>query len=502
MRHVTGALVVFAACNAHPLAEVEMERSRQWVAASACIEDPAKVDVLLVIDNSPSMSDEAQALADNLRDFAMLYEQEGSSLDYRIAVVTTDASSPDCASGRGDGDLQLRACTEHLEDFVTAGSPESPDADNREICTEACGWNELPTLPTAVAGDELLRPRPWLQRERGEKNIPEKIPMPDALACAGQVGLGGCEAEAPIAAAARALRRARDPADPNYGFLRDDAGLSIIFIGDEDDCSRPDGAEESLAEPGTSASASCWAEVADCESTPQGLWCNARSSPRLSDLDGFLEQLYDIEEAKQRVIGLEEQRVFVSAVAGVPLGFPDSPQVFGAGDDSDFDEAFGSDPGCAQGDRIAAPTVRLRDVADAFSPWNTNLVSSCGDSWVGALACLPNQWPRARDSIVCLDVAQMQDPNPAMLAASCMLTETLEGERVRVPNCEPACEDVACEAGPTAWRIPDGAEACVFWEAFGAQAYCSDRDMAEARVLRREDRKQGWCYEVTCAETL
>ncbi len=497
MRHVTWILVALSACNAHPLAEVEMQRSRQWVAARACIEDPAKVDVLLVVDNSPSMSDEGRTLADSLREFALVYDQSPSSLDYRIAVTTTHVTGPDCEVGPGDGALQLRACTEHLEDFVASGSAESPDADLRETCQDTCPLTGISTLPTA-AGDGVPRPRPWLQRDRGHGNIPERVSMEDALVCAGQVGLAGCEAEAPIAAAATALRRMQDPADPNYGFLRDDAGLAIVFIGDEDDCSRTDGALDPLSEGGGALSVACWNEGARCESTPQGVWCDPSPSERLVDIEGFLEQLDEIEDAKERFIGLDQQYVFVSAIAGVPPGFPDEPQRFEPGDDADFVEAFGTGPGCALNERMAAPTVRLRDVADAFSPWNYNLVSSCFESWVRALACVPNEWPAALDAVSCMDVSLVHDPDPAVLAESCVLTETVDGTTTRVPNCEP----VACTRGATSWRIPDGDEACVSWEVDEAQWYCAVQDLAEARVLRREARWQGWCYEVTCAETL
>ncbi len=478
-----------------------MERSLQWVAGARCIEGPAKVDVLLVIDDSPSMSDEAQALAANLRDFGMIYDLDPSALDYRIAVTTTHVSGPDCEPGTG-GALQLRTCTEHLDDFVTQGSAESADADVRDVCSQTCSWQRISTVPTAVAEDALLRPRPWLQRDRGRRNISEQIPIAEALTCIGQVGLAGCASEAPIAAASGALRRMLQPGDPNAGFLRDDAGLVVVFIGDEDDCSRPEGAAEPLTDAEHRRSVACWAAAARCETTPQGVWCDPAASDRLWDLDAFIDQLDEIEAHKQRVLGRDVQRVFVSAVSGVPHGFPAVEQLFGPSDDAGFDAAFGTGPGCARNDRTAAPTVRLREIAEAFAPWEDNLVSSCSESWVSALACIPNAWPPLRDTASCIDVSRFEAPTVETVAASCVLTETVDGQRTRIPNCEAACADITCEGGPTSWRIPEGDEACVAWALDDAQQWCAEQGLAEARVVRRDDRWQGWCYDVSCADTL
>lgn len=207
--------------------------------------------MLFVVDDSPSMAAHADALAENLREIAEVYGW--TSLDYRIAITSTHVPGPECAPDRGDGALVSSSCLERLGDFVVDANDESDALDLRGVCEAHC---DMPRLGAA-----------WLERAPG---------TPDALACLGQLGVSGCTTESSIAAALRALDRAQDPDDPAYGFLRRDAGLSIVFIGDEDDDSHA------------------------------------------VDPDDFLARLDAIERDKQLLAGVDAQRVFVSAVVGDP----------------------------------------------------------------------------------------------------------------------------------------------------------------------------------------
>ncbi len=64
------------------------------------VEEQIPVDLLMVIDNSCSMSDDHQALAYNVSEFLKWFE--GSGTDYRIGVITTDMYNPN-ESGRLQG---------------------------------------------------------------------------------------------------------------------------------------------------------------------------------------------------------------------------------------------------------------------------------------------------------------------------------------------------------------------------------------------------------------
>ena len=70
-----------AGCVEPTFEAVELQRHRTWTAAASCIPDPAKVDVLLVIDDSPSMAEEAAMLGEALLSFGQIYEDPGAALD-------------------------------------------------------------------------------------------------------------------------------------------------------------------------------------------------------------------------------------------------------------------------------------------------------------------------------------------------------------------------------------------------------------------------------------
>ncbi len=484
MRRFLACLCVSMACNDHEPNSISLTRSTQWVAGTLVVEGPAKVDVLLVVDDSPSMHDHAENLADNLRAIATVYE--GERLDYRIGVISTHLSGPDCAAGR-DGSLVRTSCRERLPSFVTSANQESPAVDLREVCTESCALERVEIAPSFVAKQDEARPRGWLERGATGQNTADPVA---SLTCLGQVGVGGCTAESPLGAVLRFLDRTEDPRDPDFGFVRADAGLAIILVGDEDDCSRSSPA--SLRGEG-SVSAACWREGADCVQGDDGLSCEVASSSELVEVGSFVERLQALDADKRRFNGTDEQRVFVSAVAGVPSSYPDRPQTFEPGNDAAFERAFGIGAGCVRAGRVAAPSVRTVEAAEAFAPWIANVVSVCVENWSAALACLPGD-SRGQIGPFCLDVELLgEDPE---LSGSCTLTEAREGQTRRLPECDAQCSEGTCDT----FEIPVGADACVVWQTQGAQQACLESGFgAEAFVVRHEPSWETLEYEVSCA---
>ncbi len=141
------------------------------------------VDVLWVVDNSCSMTEEQVTLASGFATFVA--QMEASLTDFHIGVTTTSVSDDPNAGVLGVG-------------------VEEPDP--------VTGGAELQWLTNE---DEYLA-------EFGERTA---------------VGVGGSDKEMGLAAAAQALSPAMLFSGPNAGFLRPEAQLLVAIVSDEEDCS-------------------------------------------------------------------------------------------------------------------------------------------------------------------------------------------------------------------------------------------------------------------------
>jgi hypothetical protein len=185
-----------------------------------------KLDVLFVIDDSQSMSEEQEVLADELRQIAESIVLNGidgyafSSVpieDVHFGVVTSDL---------GSGEHEIMTCDELGDDGVLQrGSDQG--------CRVAPGLAE-----DCPSGD---CPWIWHMNDLSDDGCSQAdFPTMDDLLCLASFGAPGCGFSQPLEAAARALTVQAGPGGPNEGFLRADAGLMIIFITDDDDCSLAD----------------------------------------------------------------------------------------------------------------------------------------------------------------------------------------------------------------------------------------------------------------------
>jgi hypothetical protein len=147
-----------------------------------------KMDLLFVIDNSGSMSEEQENLASNFpRVIGVLDALKGGGIDYRVGVTTTSIGA------------------------ALAG---------------------IPFLMSTSENGALLQTndmqQPWLSR--GEPNLAERF---TALAT---VGTSGSGKEQPLRAALAAVSEPLTTGS-NAGFLRPDALTAIVVLTDEDDSS-------------------------------------------------------------------------------------------------------------------------------------------------------------------------------------------------------------------------------------------------------------------------
>ena len=170
-----------------------------------------RMDLVFVIDDSGSMSQEQDNLTANFPDFISVIDSyvtdSGAPLDYRIAVTTS-------------------------------GRDVTYTIDPPEICLPGLGCTDPPALPpTTERGkngnfvEKCGMSKRWIERADGD--------VSDTFSCAAKVGTGGPSIEMPLYTAELALtERMSDGA--NQGFLREDALLAMVVLSDEDDCSRTD----------------------------------------------------------------------------------------------------------------------------------------------------------------------------------------------------------------------------------------------------------------------
>jgi hypothetical protein len=154
-----------------------------------------KMDILFIVDNSGSMSEEQTNLGQNFPKFIDVLNaymtSGGTPLDYHVGVTTTSLSD---------------------------GAPPIPFP--------------IP-IPIAMGDDGALRntascgmTRPWI--ERTDQNPAMQF------SCVANVGTDGSGQEQPLNGAKLALTD-RITDGKNKGFMRDDALLAIVMLTDEDD---------------------------------------------------------------------------------------------------------------------------------------------------------------------------------------------------------------------------------------------------------------------------
>jgi MYXO-CTERM domain-containing protein len=172
-----------------------------------------KVDILLMVDNSSSMTSMQQKMLDQFPVFIQSLSALPSGLpDLHLAVISSDLGAPSdsdigCSNGGDGGNFFFRPTGTCLDTTLQAGA----------------------TFITDDATDST-------------KNFsaPDPNGLSGVLQCIALLGSNGCGFEHQLASVARALGADGSPAPAgNAGFLRPDAQLAIIMLTNEDDCSAP-----------------------------------------------------------------------------------------------------------------------------------------------------------------------------------------------------------------------------------------------------------------------
>lgn len=198
---------LLAACDTPPLETIDaspdmLERVATFPAA------PRPLDLMLVIDDSPSMYDKQVALANAFPQLVQKLESfDGGLPDLHIGVVSTDLgsiASADATPGSNVGVIGQGGCAQRGKDGAFLVQPN--------------------VLRSPGPANFLRHPRGGQPNYNGA--------LVDALGTQVKLGATGCGFEQPLAAMKAALA---NPA--NSGFVRPEASLAIVILSDEDDCS-------------------------------------------------------------------------------------------------------------------------------------------------------------------------------------------------------------------------------------------------------------------------
>jgi hypothetical protein len=311
---------------------------------------PVKLDLLFMIDDSPSMDEEQANLARNFRRLIdELTKLPTGFPDLHLGVVSSDLgaglsmSSGACGGSAGDrGVLQVRG---------------------------GCGLDP--------SKGRYLTSQDGGSRNNFTGNIA------DVFACMASLGTQGCGFEHQL----QSVRVALSGFVPeNQGFLRPDAHLAIVYITDEDDCSAP--GDTTIFEnyvPGQDWSLRCsiYGHRCDGAQVPAAVFSTPLDHCSASPNGGgkLIPVQTFIDEIKQ----LHTQSVTVSVIGGWPSDTTNALYAIGYDPTSQYPDVLSSIPICSSANGKAAVGLRLKQFVDAFGPAG-KILSICQDDFSNAMA--------------------------------------------------------------------------------------------------------------------
>ena len=339
-----------------------MTRTRAWLLIAilaACSTDHVnspptvtklvgdQLDVLLVVDNTIQMQGEQDLFAQSLPSFVQALDAfPDGRPDLHVGVVTSTV---------GTGVTSAGACP------AVAADDDGLMVNTPRVLTGCSG----PTgrFITDVADGA------------GGRSVDYGGTLEQAVTCITVVGTTGCGIEQPL----EAMKRALDGSRPeNAGFLRPDAHLAVIFVGNQDDHSVANPAAWSL--PDLDQLDWLYAYSCDQAISPDmpGVYtgCYERDDSYLAPTAGYVGFLSSIEDPGQLV---------VAAIAGDPSAT--SIEITETGQPTS--SALGLAPSCSgmgSPPDAAWPGIRMATFASAF-----------GDHAAAHTSCAPDYGPALAD---------------------------------------------------------------------------------------------------------
>jgi hypothetical protein len=369
------------------------------------------LDILFVIDNSPSMADQQVALAAAFPQMIdVLGQIDGGLPNLHIGVVTSDMGTSATASttpapaigqidqggcsGRGD-DGRLQTVAAMTDNFLS-------DVDH--------------------AGTRV-------RNFTGE--------LRDVFGELARVGAGGCGFEQHLSAMQQALTR-----PDNANFIRPDANLAVVILADEDDCSARSATlfGQDVTTLGPLQSFRCFRHGVTCDPDVSSIGgkhnCEPRAdSPYIEALGPFIKTLRDVKPDPRMlmVAGIVGDPAPVSVELQTPPGggspIPALTHVCSFETPSEVS--------------IADPAIRLGAFLDAF-PGHSTLTSVCSDDLSNPLSVI-GQTAKKMIGDPCLDTRLLADASSELLGVqpSCEVVDENELTGIAVPlaPCSPLDSD-------------------------------------------------------------
>ncbi|MEZ4403356.1 MAG: VWA domain-containing protein [Kofleriaceae bacterium] len=348
------------------------------------------LDLLFVIDNSGSMSEEQTSLRANFPAFInVLNTIEGGLPNIRIGVISTNV---------GTGGVNIGGCS----------TATKPQGDDGLLLTNGC-----PGLTAAFIEDIGL--------DNGNRQRNYSGQLADVFGCMANLGTSGCGFEQPLESIFRALQPNKNP-----GFLRDNAFLGVVIISDEDDCSAKgpelfgDATASNTSVLGPRTSFRCFEHGITCanDPNPRAFGTKTGCEPKvgsqyMKDIQPYVDYLKSLKADPKKVV-----------VAGI-LGNVDDAKTAIVGADPDDATRAALQPSCTSASGEAVPEFRTKAFLEQF-PDRNSVTTICNDQLSDALTDIAELLKKAIGN-PCIE-NQLADQNPDLpgIQYECSVTDVTD----------------------------------------------------------------------------
>lgn len=389
------------------------------------------LDLLFVIDNSGSMSQEQQGLAANFPKFIQVLQQvQGGLPDVHLGVVS---------SNMGAGNNQINNC--------------APPGDAGHLLQGPDGTHCAGLDPNAKFISDIAN------TSGGGRTANYTGDLGSLFSCMAQLGTDGCGLEHHL----ESMRTALDPANAfNTGFLRKDAYLGIVIIGDEDDCSASNTALFSPSDTakGPSINFRCTAYGVTCDGDNDPLHMmtlGPRTNCKSREDSAYL---YPVQRYIDFVKGLKTNP---KSIVVADIGAPTTPVAivsddFPGGNNMPTWPAI--KPSCVSSTGNAVPTIRVQQFITAF-PDRNSFSTICNTDFSDALVNIATLIKEVIGD-PCIE-GNLKDTDPATdgVQPECVVTQVTEPgdlDPVSLPECTPA--GTGTHSNTPCWYLAEDTAQC------------------------------------------